>query len=579
MPNGEDTLRTYTVKTLCELTRSGNLHGQGGCDRRVHRAFRKRWSKPAETRGRRLSNNRQSVIICLSKSLPPVRDTLPEPPDTTENDPLSVIPFRRSLSFAEDGKEHGQEHDQQVSHHSAAKEPDEISDSEIDSESDLGVGLESDLDSEMAFQSSLTEVARKRIALVGRFSSMNRREAANVLTSYQAQVVDLPRDPPRDGVHATDASAVDEFPPRDRFADLDWIVIGGDQPPLAQSELLQTPLIEAAARGQIEILRESELWQRIGLVDIETSVRRYHTPAMLADLLNVSVRVIRRWQRRGLITPIVTVHRLPYFDYAEVATAKRLAGWIADGASPVAIERRLAELVEVLPNIRRPLDQLSILVEGKHVLLRQGAGLIEPGGQMRFDFEALDEGLRSDDEEESAEMRNVLAFEIPDQPPMLRAISEGQHEQTEHDPILLAAYEAEDEDDLETAVELYHTVLARDGARADISFQIGELLYRMNFLIGARERYYSAIELDPDFVEARASLGGVLAELGQYELAIAALRGALKMYDDYADVHYTLAKVLDRVDREVEAEMHWQRCWQLSPESPWADEAKERLGL
>ena len=32
----------------------------------------------------------------------------------------------------------------------------------------------------------------KRVALVGRFGSMNRREAANVLQSFQATVVDLP---------------------------------------------------------------------------------------------------------------------------------------------------------------------------------------------------------------------------------------------------------------------------------------------------------------------------------------------------------------------------------------------------
>jgi tetratricopeptide (TPR) repeat protein len=157
---------------------------------------------------------------------------------------------------------------------------------------------------------------------------------------------------------------------------------------------------------------------------------------------------------------------------------------------------------------------------------------------------------------------------------MLRSIGRFQQ-----DPILSAAYEAEDDDDLETAVELYHTILARDGARADVSFQIGELLYRMNFLVAARERYYSAIELDPDFVEARASLGAVLAELGQFELAIAALRGALSMYDDYADVHYTLAKTLDKVGDHPQALLHWQRIIELAPDSPWAEEAKERLGV
>lgn len=393
-------------------------------------------------------------------------------------------------------------------------------------------------------------IAGKRIALVGRLGSMNRREATNVLQSFQAVVVDLPK-------------ASSAAPPLENSLDL--IVIGAEQPPLWQNDVLPPELIDAAARGDLEIIHEADLWQRLGLVDVEQTVRRFYTPVMLADLLGVSVRVIRRWHRRGLITPATTLHKLPYFDYAEVATAKRLAGWISAGASPEAIERRLVELIQVLPNIRRPLDQLSILVEGKHILLRQGNGLVEPGGQMRFDFEPP--------EDDDSVPREVIAFQPPDQPPMLRAVGV-----TEEDPILMAAYQAEDEDDLETAVDLYHTILARDGARADISFQIGELLYRMNDLVAARERYYTAIELDPEFVEARASLGAVLAELGQHELAIAALRGALALYDDYPDVHYTLAKTLDKVGDDERALQHWRRILQLAPESPWAEEAKQRLG-
>ncbi|WP_286177532.1 MerR family transcriptional regulator [Rhodopirellula sp. JC639] len=411
-------------------------------------------------------------------------------------------------------------------------------------------------------ESDPASVVDKRIALVGRFGSMSHREAANVLQSFQAVVVDLPR---RSSSSAAKKAADSGDASTDRPA-VDLVVIGADQPPLSQAELLPPGVIDAAARGELEIIHETELWQRLGLFDVGRSAQRYYTPVMLADLLGVSVRVIRRWYRLGLITPVTTLHKLHYFDYAEVATAKRLAGWMSAGASRTAIERRLVDLIQVLPNIRRPLDQLSILVEGKHILLRQGDGLVEPGGQMRFDFDAL--------ETDAEPTRDVLAFQPPDQPPMLRTVGTA-----EHDPILEAAYQAEDEDDLETAIDLYHTILARDGARAEISFQIGELLYRMNFLIAARERYYSAIEIDPEFVEARASLGAVLAELGQLELAVAALRGALSMHEDYADVHYTLAKTLDRLGDDLQALQHWQRIVQLAPNSPWAAEARERLGI
>ncbi len=391
-------------------------------------------------------------------------------------------------------------------------------------------------------------VANRRVALVGKFGGMNRREAANVIRSFQAVVVDR------------DAESID------------WIVIGGEESPLAESELLSQAIREKSAAGGLEILHETELWQRLGLVEVEQSIRRYHTPAMLAHLLGVSVRVIRRWQRRGLITPVRTLHKLPYFDFQEVATARRLAQWIASGASPQAIEHRLVELVEVLPDIQRPLDQLSILVEGKQILLRQGEGLIEPGGQLRFDFDALESSAAAS---QPAPTRDNSVFSITHAIQCEFPLPETPH--AAEDDLLAAAFEAEEANELAAAIDFCHAILARDGPRADICFLIGELLYRDQQLIAARERYYMSIELDPEFVEARTSLAGVLAETGQSDLAVAAYRGALELHDDYPDAHYNLARILDDLGHDVEAKHHWQRFLSLAPESPWAAEAETRL--
>lgn len=398
----------------------------------------------------------------------------------------------------------------------------------------------------------------RRITIVGRLGGMNRREASNLLRSYGAVVVE------------SDSSAVD------------WIVIGAEESPLAEAELIDDATRRRSSVGDAEILHETDLWQRLGWVDSEASVRKLHTPAMLAHLLGVSVRVIRRWHRRGLIRPVRTLHRLPYFDFQEVATARRLAQWVASGASPEAIERRLMQLIEVVPDLRRPLDQLSILIEGKYVLLRQGEGLIEQGGQLRFDFDRLDHG---DEDESGADGRVSIRFPdalsfppgSPNLPfagsrpdPLMDPIQE-------EDDLLMSAYEAEDDGDYALAIDCYHALLARDGSRAEWHFQIGELLYRIDEPIAARERYYAAIEVDPDYVEARSSLAGVLAETGQPELAVAAYRGALSLHDDYPDVHYNLGRILDELDRGEEAATHWKRFLQLAPGSPWADEARQRL--
>jgi len=390
-------------------------------------------------------------------------------------------------------------------------------------------------------------VSGRRIALVGRFGAMNRREAANVLRSYGAVIVGQQEQA------------------------IDWVVIGAEESPLVESDLLSPAVQQAAAMSTLEVIGESVLWQRLGLVEAEQSVRRYHTPAMLAHLLGVDVRVIRRWHRRGLIKPVRTMHKLPYFDFQEVATARRLAQWIASGASPKAIEQRLVELVEVLPDIQRPMDQLSILIEGKHVLLRQGAGLIETGGQLRFDFDALEPAHHADTQEKGT--RSVIPWEPEAEHPL--RLRETSPRST--DPLLAEVFEAEEVDDWETAIDGCHAILARDGPRSDINFLLGELLYRSGAVLAARERYYMAIELDPDFVEARTSLGCVLAETGQRELAAAALQGVLTLHEEYPDAHYNLARVLNDLGHDLEARHHWRRFLELAPASPWAAEAQRQL--
>jgi tetratricopeptide (TPR) repeat protein len=332
-----------------------------------------------------------------------------------------------------------------------------------------------------------------------------------------------------------------------------------------EESLLDDDVRRAAGERKLEIISETEFWQALGLVENEHSVRRLYTPAMLAELLGVSVATIRRWHRHGLIVPAREVHRLPYFDFQEVATARRLAQLLAAGASPSAIEKKLAELSRYVPHVDRPLAQLSTIVEGKQILLRQGEGLVEPGGQLRIDFDALEdknEPGKTATQEPTVSFRDYLAEQQPLATP---------------EEMLQAANEYEDDGQLEAAVEMFRAALAAGGPRPEVCFQLAELLYRVEDVSGARERYFMAIELDEDFVEARANLGCILAETGELDLAIAAFQGALAYHRDYPDVHYHLARVLDEQQRTAEAEQHWREFLQLAPDSPWAEEAKFRL--
>jgi tetratricopeptide (TPR) repeat protein len=368
-----------------------------------------------------------------------------------------------------------------------------------------------------------------RIAFVGKLASMSRREAAQLVREHGAIVVEKP-----------DATAT-------------LIVVGENELPLPEAGDQNDWFDEATQRqieaGTIEVITETQLWQRLGLVDSQHDIHRLYTPAMLADLLRVPVAVIRRWHRRGLIVPVREVRRLPYFDFQEVATARRLAELLAAGASPRAMEKQLAAFARYLPDVARPLAQLSVIVRGKEILLRQGDGLIEPGGQLRFDFEASQEPP-------------AAPQAVPTAPEQMAAL----------------AAELEEDGQLAAAADMYRAAMAAAGPKAEVCFQVAELLYRLGDLSGARERYYMAVELDEDYVEARANLGCVLAETGQRDLAVAAFEGALRYHPDYVDVHYHLARTLDELNRREQAEEHWRAFAAQAPDSPWAEEARSRLG-
>jgi len=410
-------------------------------------------------------------------------------------------------------------------------------------------------------------LAGQRVAFVGKLGGVTRKEANQTVREQGGTPVDHP-DPK---VHL--------------------IVIGADQLPLADpDELFEEEIRDAAAKGTLEIISETQFWQRLGLVENERNIHQLYTPAMLADLLGVSVSIIRRWHRRKLIIPVREVRKLPYFDFQEVSTARHLAQLLASGASPKTIERKLERLARYVPEVKRPLTQLSVIIEGKQILLRQGEGLIEPGGQLRFDFASLDNEQTDATDQATQQKKTDQTKETADTDTLpsgtnghaaRHIVSLEAHRAaavpTTPDSLCRAAENLEEAGELELAAETYRAALAAGGPDAAISFLLAELLYRMGDLAAARERYYAAIELNEDFVEARANLGCVLAETGQQDLAVAAFQGALKYHSDYPDAHYHLARSLDELGRATEAIKHWQIFLKLSPNSPWAEEAQTRL--
>jgi tetratricopeptide (TPR) repeat protein len=305
------------------------------------------------------------------------------------------------------------------------------------------------------------------------------------------------------------------------------------------------------------------------------TVRGLYTPAMLAELLSVPVALIRRWQRRELLRASQCVRRLPYFDFTEVAVARRLAQLYRAGCSLRTIDRKLLELTRLMPNAERPLADPAVVVEGRRLYRRRGEDLAEPGGQLLLEFDS------SERDSDAEHLPHVIpiAGAVHRAGPLGAATAAANGTATEAivERLQQEAQDCEDEGLLDRAAEAYRTILMVVGPRADIHFALADVLYRAGDLSAARERYYAALEQEEEFIEARASLGCVLAETGELDLAAATFQGALDYHPDFADVHFHLANVLERLQRHEEAAGHFNVFLQLAPESPWAASARSHL--
>ncbi len=348
------------------------------------------------------------------------------------------------------------------------------------------------------------------------------------------------------------------------------LVVGEEGWPLEPDGLPSIKLEHARQlhdKGEpIQIVSESEWLKLLGVEPPERRTRQLYTPAMLCQLLNVPVHEIRRWERAGLIKPVKKIYRLPYFDFDEVASARRLCELAASGVRADQIAASLERLHTLLPNLTRPVAQLEVLSRGINGLVfRDESGLIETSGQRLFDFDPPLEESHPEDGPAT----------IPIRPTPLDASLDRQ--QWSADNWFQEGCRLAESNEISLAVEAFRLAIINDPQNPAYHFHLADALYRQRKPDAAIERYHIAVELDHNFLEAWTQLGCVLSETGDQAGAKAAFQIALDLHPDYADAHFHLASVLEELDQTDEAAEHWRKYLEFDQRGPWAEIARERL--
>lgn len=376
-----------------------------------------------------------------------------------------------------------------------------------------------------------------RVAITGKLHTMRRKDAVALIERRGGEYV----------AHPDEGTSL--------------LVVGEAGGPLSPNgrptlDLERARRLRSAGAG-IEITTESEFLTSFGGDgDGETATGLY-TTQQLSRILEVPAAEITLWVRKQLIEPARVENRLCYFDFGQVASAKALHDLVRGGLSPERLRRELREIERWMPGAHRSLAQLAVLERGGALLVRlQDGRLADASGQLHFEVEET----TPEPEEEAAG-------------PSL----EDARESGDADELFEVAVALESEGCLEEAASAYHEAMLIEGPQAEMTFNLGNVLFRLGRREGAVERFRQTVEIEPEWIESWNNLGNVLGELQRNEESVAAFHRALAINPRYADAHYNLAETFVAMGRINDARRHWKAYLNEDSTSTWADRVRERL--
>lgn len=274
-------------------------------------------------------------------------------------------------------------------------------------------------------------------------------------------------------------------------------------------------------------------------------------------LLGITDRQLRSWERQNLIQTHET------FSFRDLIALRTLLRLRAHRVPPARIRQVLAAVREKLRDVRDPLGELKILVEGRTIAVRAGPGKLEPvTGQLLLDFDASEAG-------------RVMTFPANVEPASRHSAA---------NPRLEAARWFEKALQLEQNGAPYQEVIAAYQAAIELDptsvgalVNLGTVYFHLKAWDQAESYYKQALAVDPSYALAHFNLGNLYDELHDRPKALAHYLMALKLNPRYADAHYNLALLYQAAGQVMRAVRHWKAYLKLDSDSPWAAVARQEL--
>jgi tetratricopeptide (TPR) repeat protein len=278
----------------------------------------------------------------------------------------------------------------------------------------------------------------------------------------------------------------------------------------------------------------------------------------VAKLLGVSTGRLRSLDKNRIVTPSGRRRGRRAYTFQDVIALRAARDLLARKVRLRDVAKAITKIREALPRVTRPLSELSIVSDGRQVVVRTDAGVYEPAtGQMMLDFDVRT--LRDD----------VVR--------VLRPNAGKERARTAYDLYVKASQLDESPATVAEAERLYRQAIEIDPWLAIAYTNLGNICFRRNEEDAAVVLYKKALTIDTVQPEAQYNLGYVMLERGHADDAIRFFRGAIQSDPRFADAYFNLAMAFEQVGNPDEARPCWRRYLELEPTGTWADIARRHL--
>jgi DNA-binding transcriptional MerR regulator len=277
----------------------------------------------------------------------------------------------------------------------------------------------------------------------------------------------------------------------------------------------------------------------------------------VASILGLGASRLRTLDRAGIVSPSAERGKRRLYTFQDLI-ALRATMMLSREVKLRDVARAIGALRATLPRVKRPLQELRLVSDGRKVVVRSQEGSFEAvSGQLVLDFEVG--ALRED----------VVR--------VLRPSVDATRARTAYELYRRASTLDEDPATIGEAEELYRRAIETDPHLAIAYTNLGNILFRRGDVPGAERLYRQAIVIDDQQPEAHYNLGYVLLDRGEPRPAAAHFERALARDPRFADAHFNLAMALEQLGDRTRARMHWRSYLDLEPKGTWADIARQHL--